>query len=109
VAGNGGIQRIGEGIVDDADDGATGDGEAEGDAGVGEGVDEVGCAVDLGMVLVVTWCILVLKGGQEWRRRRRRRRRRTRQEVLAAAPEDRERLTGSTMKVGASVKGRPGR
>jgi len=87
VAGDGGIQRVGEGIVDDADTGAAGDGEAEGDAGVGEGVDEVGCAVDLGMVLVATWWVLVLKEGQEWWRRRWRR---SWQELLAAGLEERE-------------------
>lgn len=37
-----GKEQVLPGVVDDADDGATFDGEAEGDAGVGEGVDEVG-------------------------------------------------------------------
>lgn len=34
------------GVVDDADGGDAADGEAEGDAGVGEAVNEVDCAVD---------------------------------------------------------------
>lgn len=47
MAGDGGVEYVGEGVVDDADTWAPRNGEAEGDAGVGEGVDEVGRAVDL--------------------------------------------------------------
>ena len=43
---DGPVEDVEEGVVDDADDGDARYGEAEGDAGVGEGVDEVCRAVD---------------------------------------------------------------
>lgn len=44
AASDGGEEEVLPGVVDDADGGLAVDGEAEGDTGVGEGVDEVGCA-----------------------------------------------------------------
>ena len=42
------VQRAGEGVVDDADEGREVVGEGEGDGDVGVGVDEVRCAVCIG-------------------------------------------------------------
>lgn len=43
---DGGVEVLGERVVDDADDGFVGDDEGHGDGDVGVGVDEVGGAVD---------------------------------------------------------------
>lgn len=46
MAVNGGVEVVGEGVVDDADEGDEVVDEGEGDADVGVGVDEVCGAVD---------------------------------------------------------------
>ncbi len=46
VAADGVVEVLGEGVVDDADEGAAVVGEGEGDGDVRVGVDEVGGAVD---------------------------------------------------------------
>lgn len=42
-----GEEKVLVGVVDDADDGLAVDGEAEGDAGIGKGVDEVCCSYEV--------------------------------------------------------------